>query len=421
MRNIITYIQSHQLFINTWCCFAFLLPLSIKLTSIVILVCGAIWLLNGNWKQKWELFTQNKIALLLCTLFLCYVASSFFSTNKHEAFAIIERHLSLIAFPLMLGSTTITNNDLKKISFSFLIGIISAFIICLLLAVIRYNKTHSFTEFFYQDFTEPITINAVYMSAYTLFAIHMLFYFKDSLSHYLFLFTQITLIVIMLLLSSKLMLLLLILSPLFYVFKQKIFLKKYMFILVIGATFLILLAPPIRQRFITEWESNFKVLKLNKFNYDTPFSGTSLRLLFWKLSIDILNEENSWLCGVGTGDFQDLLNQKYKEINLYTGNPELGDHGYIGYGPHNQFIETLLSMGILVLLFFIYLLYIFIKTAIVQPNTLALSFLIICLCFFISESVFSMNKGILFFTFFSILLLQTYKTKPLQSFELSFR
>lgn len=412
MRNIITYIQSHQLFINTWCCFAFLLPLSIKLTSIVILVCGALWLLNGNWKQKWELFTQNKIALLLCTLFLCYVASSFFSTNKHEAFAIIERRLSLIAFPLMLGSTNITNNDLKKISFSFLAGILVAFMLCLVFATIRYKTSHSNTEFFYQTFSEPITMNAVYLSAYTLFAFHIVLFFKDSLSKYLFIAIQTLLLILMLLLSSKLMLLLLIVSLLYVILKQNLFIKKtYLFVLLLVSILTLLFTPPIRSRFTNEWQSNFKILELKKFNYDTPFSGTSLRLLFWKLSIDVLNEQNAWLCGVGTGDYQDLLNEKYKEINLYTGNPELEDHGYLGYGSHNQFIEILLSMGILVMSFFIYLLYVFIKVATTQRNYLAIQLLYICCCFFITESVLSMNKGVLFFSFFSILLLSTQHTK----------
>ena len=146
------------------------------------------------------------------------------------------------------------------------------------------------------------------------------------------------------------------------------------------------------------------VVKQGTFTYDTPFTGTSLRLVFWRFSNEIINENNGWLMGAHTGDFQDLLNEKYKRNGIYTGNPELKDTGYLGYGPHNQYIEVLLSLGITGLVVFIMMLIFYLKNAWVTNNYLGLQCICLFLFFFITESVLSVNKGIVVFVFFTLLL-----------------
>jgi O-antigen ligase len=193
----------------------------------------------------------------------------------------------------------------------------------------------------------------------------------------------------------------------FYGFQKLKLINAFALVIsVVGFISLIILTvPSIKQRITTELQSNLNVVNQTHFTYDTPFTGTSLRLVFWKTSIELLNEKNAWLNGVHTGDFQDLLNIKYKEKGIYTGNPELKDTGYLGYGPHNQYIEILLSVGILGLLVFICLLTYYIRTAWILNNYLAFQCILLFVFFFFTESVLSVNKGIVIFTFFSLLFL----------------
>jgi O-antigen ligase len=40
------------------------------------------------------------------------------------------------------------------------------------------------------------------------------------------------------------------------------------------------------------------------------------------------------------------MDAKIVQYNLYHGNPSLGDRGYLGYGFHNQYMETWVQAGL---------------------------------------------------------------------------
>jgi O-antigen ligase len=113
------------------------------------------------------------------------------------------------------------------------------------------------------------------------------------------------------------------------------------------------------------------------------------------------------------------LNKKYIETNLYTGNPELHDTGYLGYGPHNQYIEVLFSMGIIALALFIYILFWYLKEVIRSRNYLGIQVMVLFILFFFTESALSVNKGIVPFVFFTVLFLglpknNDFNTEPVE-------
>ena len=110
--------------------------------------------------------------------------------------------------------------------------------------------------------------------------------------------------------------------------------------------------------------------------------------------------------GVGTGDFQDLMNEKYKKTGVYTGNVALKDTGYLGYGPHNEYVEIVLSLGIIGLFLLLYTLFYYAKMALLANNYLALQLLVLFVLFFITESALSTQKGIVPFVFFSVLFVR---------------
>ena len=250
-------------------------------------------------------------------------------------------------------------------------------------------------------------MNAVYMASYSIIALHISLYFSNEYSKVLIATVCILLIIFCILLNSKMMFLCLCLGLIIFAFKKLSRLQAFLAssIILVSMFFVSVGIPKVKERISLEVNSNMSVVKQDTFSYDTPFTGTSLRLVFWRLSKEIIKENNGWLIGVHTGDFQDLLNKKYKEKGIYTGNAELKDTGYLGYGPHNQYIEILLSLGFLGLIVFICLLGNYIKNAWVLNNYLAFQCILLFVFFFITESVLSVNKGIVVFTFFTLLFL----------------
>ena len=98
--------------------------------------------------------------------------------------------------------------------------------------------------------------------------------------------------------------------------------KPAVMLLIAGfATFCILLFSTnnvISRRFIEIIGTDFGFLKKEKFTESNYFNGLQFRLLQWKLVPEILNEKKTWLGGVGVGDAQADLNEKYSSKKLYN-------------------------------------------------------------------------------------------------------
>jgi len=117
---------------------------------------------------------------------------------------------------------------------------------------------------------------------------------------------------------------------------------------------------------------------------------------------EILNEKKAWLGGVGVGDAQADLNEKYFSKKLYTGTPERGDTGFLGYNTHNEFLEALLQTGIMGLLLFVLICFTLIKM-ILQKKRAALTFItMLLLAYSFSESVLESQYSSIIFLFFPV-------------------
>jgi O-antigen ligase len=409
-----TYRKIHVILLGL---IAFTLPFPIILNSGLIILCATLSLIQGHLFKGIKNATKEPYALLLWLFFLLHIISGLLSNNHHEGFAIIERKASLFIFPFLIFSFQLSISEVKKICLFFISGILLAFTICIGYALYRFSFMASGSGvFFYQELASAISMNAVYLSAYSIIALHCVFYFAKEFRKLIVVTISFFLIVFCVLLNSKMMLACLCLGLIIFAFKK---LKATTAILfsatVIGCMCLIgISVPKVKERVALEFNSNMAVVKQDTFRYDTPFTGTSLRIVFWRFSKEILMKQNGWVIGVHTGDFQDLLNQKYIRTGIYVGNPELKDTGYLGYGPHNQYIEVLLSLGITGLTIFLALLVYYFNWAWQTDNYLALQCILLFTFFFFSESVLSVNKGIVAFVFFTVLFqtLSPNKKKP---------
>lgn len=401
---------------------SFVLPIPVN--SLLIILFMATSLLRFSYPVFKQNVRSYPVMLFSVLLFLLVLAGWLVSDNKTDAWLFAERKLSLVIFPVaFLIIPSFSSNQLLTILRAYVLSVVIACVYMLLPAAISFFFFHAKSDvFFYHNLSEGIHFNAIYLSMYCLFGCiltltHQLF---SKYAPFIFIFLTSCIV----LLSSKMVIALLLLFSISYlIFKIRLSVRFKIaavlftllsFVLIIGFT------PFLQQRFFAEINSNKEVITKDKFVYDTPFSGATLRTVIWRHSLSILSEKKAWLTGVGTGDFQQLLNEKYKTTGMYMGNPTLGDSGYRGYNPHNQYIEFLLSQGIIGLLCWIlWIIWMWFKS--ISGNHFAFAMLLIVVSLLnITECFLSANKGVVWFVFFCSLFtvnnkIQTDSDKQLSS------
>ncbi|WP_159025554.1 O-antigen ligase [Aquimarina sp. Aq78] len=119
------------------------------------------------------------------------------------------------------------------------------------------------------------------------------------------------------------------------------------------------------------------------------------RVTIWQGWWNVFRE--SPFFGYGTGDAQQALDQ---------GNYLLGNDFFIfyKYNTHNQYLDILLRYGIAGFSVFLLMLFQSYKIAYQNRNALLLIFLILICIFFLTENILQRQHGIVFFSFFYLLL-----------------
>ena len=155
-------------------------------------------------------------------------------------------------------------------------------------------------------------------------------------------------------------------------------------VFLISIFFLAKVDNPIKSRFqlIPDALENFESK-----NNPSIESNTS-RLLMWSTSIDVFKEFP--YAGVGTGDYDDVLTKK----NESYGNSGVAMHRY---NSHNQFLNTMVQLGLLGLVVLIMLFLNGFKMAYQQKNIIGLFTLSCFFLNFLFESFIESQAGIILF------------------------
>ncbi|MCU0423105.1 MAG: O-antigen ligase family protein [Bacteroidia bacterium] len=401
MKLISRYINAEQLQSTSLLLVVLTMCLPIPINNVCIILALLLQVIHWRFNTFLQQAKHNKVNILFVCFFLICLFSAWHSNQQDQAAIEIEKRLLFIIFPVIITGVN-KIYDVKRIERTFAVATTIAILYCIIIAVINYSATHQTDVFFYHKFSNAIHFNAIYLSMYAVFGVFIcLVHYRNSapLSKKILAFCCIILFIGVILLNSKNMLFVLLAGMLWITVQFLAMPKKWLFVLPIILIVLSLINP-VRQRFITELKSDFSVVKQDSFRYDTPFSGATLRLVLWKNSLLIIEEQNAWITGIGLGDFQSSLNQLYQQTGMYTGNPKLGDTGYLGYNPHNFWVEVFLFSGLVGLLIctliVVFLAYQCIRTRLY----LGILLIFIFLSLSVTECLLSTNKGIVFFTFF---------------------
>jgi O-antigen ligase len=146
-------------------------------------------------------------------------------------------------------------------------------------------------------------------------------------------------------------------------------------------------------------------LDLHKYASGADINHYSLSMRFAALKTAAAVFKKNPVLGVGPADVQDAMNEEYtlEKSNLIPENQKK---------PHNQFLYTLVSMGIIGGLVLCYIIFMPVFTGKIFKSYLFLMFIVICFIAFQAEYLLERQVGITFFCLFYIILSSTDLSVP---------
>lgn len=128
-------IVNSNFFFLTLVAYAFVLPLSPALVSIIGVLLFVVAVIEDNWQNKKVRFKLKGYLLVLFFIFCIYVLSTFLSTHHERSFYDIKKSFFFLILPLafLIGKDT-TSLQKRIIFYAFIFGVI----VSILVAIVRY-------------------------------------------------------------------------------------------------------------------------------------------------------------------------------------------------------------------------------------------------------------------------------------------
>jgi O-antigen ligase len=328
-----------------------------------------------------------------------------------------ESKTGYLILPLILCSSPITDRQFKNIMLFFSWSITVALVYCLISAFFLYNDTGSPNVFFYHELLEPIRHHAVYFSVYVFSSIVFLIFkifpkqktsaLKSAVTAWV-----VFLLIFIILLSSKMVLFILGLFLTGWWIYRLITHKKWtnfwipLAVMTVLLTLFISFDNPVKRRFTNLLEGNANVFYQEKFHPSDYFNGIQFRLLLWRVTYLVLNEERAWVKGVSPAASQVLLQKQYRDLNIYPGDQKT-NNGYFDYNCHNQFLQTTLQLGLIGLMLLILVIINFTRLALKIRDPSLSAILTVTLFFFFTESVLERQYGMVLVALIPFLFLRS--------------
>ncbi len=384
---------------------AFAIPLHKKAIPILFILLAIFVLINllSNFSaairdiKSLTTKSQRFYIFLLPILYLLYALSVFYSENISEAFFNLEIKLSLLAFPIifLLQIRLLTNANITKILLSFVYGTIVSSVICFTNGVFKYIQTNDFyTSFLYKYLS--IFHHTSYFSMYVNFAIIILLilFFIKKISGLKVLSFVPFLIIISWLLMSRAGILTLFLTFIAFIIALLVKKQYKLSVIILGFSLIFsLILINLSSHSYKRISSSYYFIS-SIFQKDTSKDNSS-RTVTWSGAWQVIKEHP--LTGVGIGDAKDEITESHKKNNFQFAYEKRLD-------AHNQFLQTWVTVGILGLIIILILFAWGIINSIKNRSFILPSFFLLTGINFLFESMLETQSGVVFFSYFIILL-----------------
>lgn len=394
-------LAKHELRPLTLSCllFAFTLPLPIFFNNVAIGIMAVTWFLESSVSQKWNTFKKCQAGYWIFILYGCYVISLIYSSNANEGLSRLETKLSLLALPFLIFSSQIDKDQIQSILVFFTYSVISICMVLVAIASVKYFHSGDSNLFFYHELTRPLNLHAIYLANYLTVGILVLI-FIDPLKN------KIAIKIGLLVLSVILIVMLSALSVTVYLLAlstlgASVLMTRMMSLRMTIITASALIAFILTAVLLTP-RTRDKIMQINKLDYkmsdpDYAWNTITLRLALWECTLPVI-KENPFL-GVGVGDEDQALQDSYAKFDFREG-------VRCNYNEHNQYLATSVATGLIGLLSLICMLLFPIYGAFKVNDWLFFLFLLLMGISFFTENFLSLQKGVVFFSFFYGLLIK---------------
>lgn len=396
------------------------MPYSVRFCHVSLALFFLNWLIEGDLKAKAAWLAQHPLAWLLPAFFFVHLAGLFYTKDLAAGWNNVEKKISMLLLPLAMASTArYSKTELAYIFSAFVAACFVGTLVCIghSLATTMHGMTAenfsaptqslfdnlnpgaalAWMNFSYLGLSSGIGMHPTYLGLYLLMDMFLLVYMSRqhrTISGVLLVGLLSYFSVFIIFLSSRVI----IVAAVVMAIATVIFLgqsatKKAIAAVAILALFTVVLYinPVSRYRGLQEL---FSIDHRQIPNYAT--NSTDIRLSLLWLSAHAAVGVNP-LIGAGTGATE-------QSIHALT-----ADHDMTNilntYDPHNQFLHTFISLGIVglgtLLLVFIAPLIVAWQKKSYLHILFSGAFMIVCL----TESALELQKGIVFFSLFGSLLL----------------
>jgi O-antigen ligase len=388
------------------CIFCMLLPLFPAIIPVCIILIALSVILN------FKNLHVNKIHIPLFYLslffYILHAVSFIYSISKKEALFDSEVKLSILVWPIIfLFVKPLNFIKYHNVLLSYIAGCIFSTFILIYNGIACYWE-HGWIECFSGSYISP-NFHTTYIAVYYIFCIAILMHLilknielKLSNIHipkYVYVLLIIYFLVFIVQLQSKgafISLLAILGINMFVVFKKsEIRYKKNLFVLIIISVIIpFLFSSNLRDRFSNSFSVLNKPIAELIDDSNKTKDGSAARKIAWYVAINKAFD-NPW--GYGSGSVKKILTDEYIKLNW-----KVGQEMYIN--AHNQYLQTLLSVGIQGLLILIVIIIYLLHNAVKSNNLLLLNFTIIFALNFMFESMFELQAGIVYIWFFICML-----------------
>lgn len=380
----------------------FTYPFSILLNSICFGLYF-IFLLIIIIKDKKYMINWKIIALYLLPTYFFFkvLIDSIIIDEFNNIF--LEKYAAFLFFPV-LGylDRNYSKNIFKTAGKAIFVAGLSLTLICLFLHLRKFIVSDlSFNYFFNWEYakeniTNPIGIHTTYAGLLSLFSLIIYFYDRGNKNVIISFIIYTTVIVFLVLIGSRAILICFLIfcfyqliSKSLVLFKNRTFYK----LIILIVLFCSVIYLTYNEISIIKWRFREIAYNLNEDDYSKVNAGAlKTRLIMWECTVkEYLN--SNLLFGANINNSKNELIRCYKDVNFYFGAEKK-------YGPHNQYLSTLLNFGLIgvaIILFFL-----IIGLLLFRKNKTYFWLAIFFCVSFLVEEMLTAQKGIVFWLFLSV-------------------
>lgn len=387
--------------------FAFLMPISQKISTLNVVLLVLISILNFK-KDK---FNINKEFIALIILYFAYCLSLLYSSEID--FSVVEQKASLLFFPFIFALNKYIRREYDLILKYFIFGCIFAVLICDINAVYNslnfsdfsFNSTVDKSSGLYNSLTKDtnhffsynfsVLHQTVYFSMYLLFAISILLVKRKIIKS-----KKVRMVFLLILLigvfqtlnkAGLLVLIIIVISYLFTVIINRKIAIVCAFLCSILGVILFSINPRFNKfkKTLLHQNMSVKFKDYKKIDNKNP-NHQNFRYMLWSSAIQIIKENP--IIGIGAGGSHNRLYEVFAVKRQWYDKNEK-------YHCHNQYLQILLDLGILGFIPFLLTLNSF-RSFFSEHKSIGASFILVIAINFLFESMFERYSGISFFSFF---------------------